>query len=124
MEKNKVVTILGILALLLFIFNIASCVNVYNHDSLRKKEMLRRLEIEEKMAKSAQESVSVSAKLKEIQEELDEEKAAHEATKKLLIQEKMIEVSLKEDLQKITKLNEALEQGLKKAPKTNKKAKK
>ena len=124
MDKNRVVIILVILILLLFISNIASCVNVSKQNVLRKKEMLQRMEIEEKMAKSAQENIGVSVKLKAIQKELDEEKVAHQATKKSLVQEQLIEKSLKEDLQKVTKLNEVLNEELKKVLLNSKKVNK
>lgn len=124
MDKNRVLIILAAVTLVLFIFNIASCANVYKQDSLRKKEMLQRMEIEERMSKAAQDNAISSEKLKGIQKELDDEVAAHQVTKKALIQEQLIDKSLKEDLQKVTKVNEALEEELKKALTTNKKAKK
>lgn len=124
MDKNRVLIILAAVTLVLFIFNIASCANVYKQDSLRKKEMLQRMEIEERMSKAAQDNAISSEKLKGIQKELDDEAAAHQVTKKALIQEQLIDKSLKEDLQKVTKVNEALEEELKKALSTNKKAKK
>ncbi len=123
MNKNRAIIILGVATLALVILNLASCANVYNQDSLRKKEILQRMETEEKISKSAQEGVILSQKLKTMQKELDDEVTAHQATKKALIQEQMIGQSLKEDLQKLTKLKEALEEELKKQS-TNKKAKK
>ena len=123
MDNNKTVIILGVSTLVLLIFSIASCANVYNKDYLRKKEMLQRMETEEKISKSAQESAACAQKLKTIQKDLDDEAAAHLATKKALIQEQMISQSLKDDLQKVTKLKEALEAELKKES-SNKKAKK
>jgi len=123
MDKNRVVIILGVSTLALLIFNIASCVNVYNQDSLRKKEMLQRMDIEEKMSKAAQESASSFEKLKALQKELDEETAAYQTAKKALVQEQLVGKSLKDDLQKVTKLKEALEEELKKIS-TNKKVKK
>jgi septal ring factor EnvC (AmiA/AmiB activator) len=123
MDRNRLVIILGALVLALFIFNIASCANAYSKDSLRKKEILQRMEIEEKISKSAQDSAILSQKLKAAQKELDDEIAAHQATKKALIQEQMIVQSLKDDLQKVNKLKEALEEELRKSS-SNKKAKK
>ena len=124
MDKNRVLIILSAVTLALFIFNIASCANVYKQDSLRKKEMLQRMETEEKMSRSVQDNAISSEKLKAIQKELDDEVEAHQVTKKALIQEQLVDKSLKEDLQKVTKLNEALEEQLKKALATSKRAKK
>jgi hypothetical protein len=86
--------------------------------------MLQRMEIEEKMSKAAQENASSGEKLKVLQKDLDDETAAHQATKKALIQEQMIGRSLKDDLQKVTKAKEALEEELKNVSTTRKKAKK
>jgi len=121
MDKNKLVVILAGLTLVLFIFNIGSCVSAYNQNSSRKKEMFQRLDLEEKMARSTQEN---AAKLNALEKQLDEEKASSEAVKKSLAQEQMINSSLKEDLQKITKAKDALEEEFKKATLTTKKAKK
>jgi len=120
MDKNKTLIILAVVTLVLLISNITSCVNVYNQDSLRKKEMLQRMDIEEKMSKSAQDNAALALKLKTIQKELNDEIAAHQATKKMLIQEQMIGESLKDDLQRVTKIKEALEEELNKKLKTNK----
>ena len=82
------------------------------------------MELEEKMAKAAQESAGAAVKLKELQKQLDDETANYQAAKKALTQEQMITSSLKEDLQKLTKAKEALEEELKKETTTIKKVKK
>ena len=124
MDKNKLVVILAILTLLLFIFNIGSCVSAYNQNSSRKKEMFQRMELEEKTAKLAQENAVSAAQLQALQKQLDEETSNYQAAKKDLTQEQMIASSLKEDLQKLTKAKDALEEEFKKATLTTKKAKK
>lgn len=124
MEKNKILIILAVIAIALLVLNIGSCINASNQDSLRKKEMLQRLEMEEKMTKLLQDNISSSGKLKEMQKQLDEAKDNLETAKKELAQEQLVTASLKEDLQRLTKAKDALEEELKKELGSSIKAKK
>jgi len=124
MDKNRIVIILAVLVVTLVIFNLGSCVNSYSQNSARKKEMFQRMELEEKAGKLALENANTAGKLKELQRQLDQETANHLATEKSLTQEQLINSSLKEDLQKLNKAKEALEEELKKQLAINKKAKK
>ena len=124
MFKNKPAIILGIAAFLLFILNISSCFNAYNQNAGRRKEMAQRMDLEEKMSKFTQEKAVLSAKLQATEKSQDEEKAADELTKKALAQEELVTQSLKDELQKVTKLKEALEENLKQAVAKSKKANK
>lgn len=124
MDKNKTVIILTISVLLLLVFNIGSCINAYSQNSGRKKEMFQRIDLEEKMARAAQESADANARLKGLQKQLDDEKSNFQAAKKALIQEQLVNDSLKEELQNLTKVKEALEEELKKHAANTKKAKK
>jgi len=114
MDKKRVVIILAVVAVLLLVLNIGSCVNVYNQNASRKKEMLQRMTLEEKTVTLIQDIAKSAAKLAAMQKELDAEKAGNEAAKKALAQEQMVTSSLKEDLQKLTKRNEVLESELNK----------
>lgn len=122
--KNKPFVILATIALLLFVLNIGSCVNSYNQRNLREKERFQRMDLEERMSKFNQEKAILTEKLKVKDKELDAEITSHQATKKALIQEQMVVSSLKDELQKVTKLKEALEEEIKKSLSSNKKAKK
>ncbi|MCX5706760.1 MAG: hypothetical protein NTW13_03755 [Candidatus Omnitrophica bacterium] len=124
MIKDRAIAILAILTLMLFVFNIGSCSNAYRQKVARDKEMAQRLDLEEKMGKFNQEKSSLSDKLKAKEKELEEEKVVCEATKKALAQEQLVGQSLKDELQKVTKLKEALEENLKEALVANKKSKK
>jgi|GEM_PF-5797555 len=124
MDKNRVVIILSGLALMLFVFNIGSCVNAHNQSSARKKEMFQRMELEEKSGKLALENANTAGKLKELQKQLEQEATANLETKKILAQEQLMNNSLKEDLQKLNKAKETLEEELRKQLAFNKKAKK
>lgn len=123
MDKNKIIIVLTVLVVVLFIFNIGSCVNAYSQNSNRKKEMFQRIELEEKSGKLALDNANAAGKLKELQKQLDQETAASLAAKQALTQEQLVNSSLKEDLQKLTDAKEDLEAELKKQL-ANKKAKK
>ena len=113
--KNKLILILGVLTLIFFITTVGSCGNYRVQKNARNKEMATRLDLEEKMAKSAQEKSVHEQKLSAATQAVEEEKVAHQATKKALLQEQLVNQSLKEELQKVSKLKEALEEDLKEA---------
>ena len=117
MPKDRLVVILAGLSLILFIFNIGSCISSYSQGSGRKKEMAQRMSLEEEMIKSTQEKAVLLKKL----EAKDEE---YQSTKKALAQEQLVGQSLKDELQKETKLEQVLREDLKEASEKNKKAKK
>ena len=122
--KNRIILILSILTVILFIGLISSCNNTYRQKLARDKEMSSRLDMEEKMGKFFQEKSIIDEKLKASQKELDEEKAAHQATGKALVQEQLVNISLKDELVKVTRFKEALEEDLKEALTAGKKSKK
>jgi len=122
--KSRIILILGVLTVIFFVSTIASCSNAGRQRSLREKEMVTRLDTEEKMSKFAQEKQALEAKLNAATQSLEEEKAAQGATKKALLQEQLVNQSLKDELQKVSKLKEALEEDLKEALASKAKAKK
>ena len=122
--KNRIILILSILTVILFIGLISSCNNTYRQKLARDKEMSSRLDMEEKMGKFSQEKSVIEEKLKASQKELDEEKAAHQATGKALMQEQLVNISLKDELVKVARHKETLEKDLKEALRDGKKSKK
>jgi len=121
--KNRAILILAILAGIFFIGTVGSCSNAYRQKIARDKEMATRLDLEEKMSKFTQEKQALEDKLNSLTQGLEEEKAAHQASKKVLLQEQLVNQSLKEELQKLVKLKEALEEDLKEALVTGKSTK-
>src|SRR3989338_9270210 len=93
--KNRIVLILSILTVILFIGLLSSCNNSYRQKLARDKEMSSRLDLEEKMGKFSSEKTAIEEKLKAAQKELTDESAAHHATKKALVQEQLVNQSLK-----------------------------
>jgi hypothetical protein len=113
--KNKLILILIVLTAIFFVITLGSCNNYRMQKLAHNKEMVTRLDLEEKMAKFIQERGSLEQKLSSATQGLEEEKAVHQATKKVLLQEQLVNQSLKEELEKVTKLKEKLEDDLKEA---------
>lgn len=118
--KNRIILVLFILNVILFIGAVSSCRNVQQYKSIQQEEIAKRLDAEEKLSKSVQEKSDLETKLNNLAKESEEEKAVHEVTKKALVQEQLNNQSLKEELEKLTKLKEALEENLKEALVTSK----
>lgn len=114
-KKMRLIFILGVISILFLIGMIASCNRALQNKVARDKEMITRLDLEEKMGKFMQDSSAITEKLSAIAGELEKERGAHEATQAILKQEQLVNASLKEELQKLTKIKEALEQDLKAA---------
>lgn len=113
--KDRLVIILAILTVIFFIFSVGSCTNAGRIKASRDREMAVRLDLEEKLSKFTQEKLGFEEKLKNLAQELEEDKAVHQATKKALLQEQLLNQSLQEELEKVIKLKEALEEDLKEA---------
>jgi len=122
--KSKPVLILSVLCVLLFVLNIGSCINAHSKASSYRKEMAQRFDVEEKIAKLSQEKALLTERLKAQENESLDDKVALEAAKKALLQEQLVCQTIKDDLQKLTKINESLELKLKESLKTVKKVKK
>ncbi len=113
--RNRIILILAVLSVILFIGAVSSCGSAYRQKVSRDREMAMRLDLEEKINKIAAEKTLLEEKLSAKEQELEEEKTAHEASKKALVQEQLVNQSLKDELQKVIKLKEALESDLKEA---------
>lgn len=113
--KNRLILILVIITVTSLIFGMGSCSEKRKLLGLRESEMSKRLDAEEKLSKFSQDKLVLEEKIKAKEKELQDEKAAHGATKKALTQEQLVNQSLKEELDKVTKLKEALEEDLKEA---------
>lgn len=109
--KNRVILILGILAIIFFMSTIRSC-NAERVLKITKADLDR-----EKAANwdSEQKTNELKKEKGILEKELIEAKAAYEAGRKALVQEQLINQSLKEELQKVTKLKDMLEEDLKEA---------
>ncbi len=100
MAKNSPTIILSIICAIFFITSINSCNGSLRQKRARDKEMAARLDAEEKLVKFSQERQEFDDRLKAKEDELAAERAAHQATKKALLQEQLVNNSLKEELAK------------------------
>lgn len=122
--KNRILIILTVLLTVFFFSTLSSCNSSMRQKSARDKEMAMRLALEERMNKFSQDKSTLEEKAKAKEKEAQELKDTLEITKKALVQEQLVNQSLKEDLGKVTKLKESLEENLKEALVTAKKSKK
>lgn len=111
--KNRVIIALAILTAIFFVATIGSCGSAGRMKSYRDKEMANRLDFEEKATKCVQEKTALQERLKNATQSLESEKTDHQITKKALLQEQLVNESLKEEVAKVTKLKEQLEADLK-----------
>lgn len=110
--KNRIILILTILMIIFFLMTIRSCSDVQKYRKAKDKETALRFEVEDKMIKFNQEKQGYEEKLKNLNQTLEEERTAHQ---KALLQEQLVSKSLREELEKVIKLKEALEEDLKEA---------
>jgi hypothetical protein len=121
--KNRIVIILAILSVVFFLGTLSSCSSAIRQKAAHDKEMVARLALEEKTSKYAQEKSVLEEKAKAKENQVQELKVALETVKKALVQDQLVSQSLKEELQKVTKLKETLEEQLKQAIVNGKKPK-
>lgn len=113
--KGRLVLILGITNLIFILFWLGSCNIERKVMAARDKEMNIRLEAEQKLDEFTKQKTGLDDKISKVEQELAQEKAELQANKKTLAQEQMISNSLKSELEKISRLKEALEEDLKEA---------
>lgn len=113
--KNRVILILAILTVIFFIGTVGSCSSARKQQKDLNEERATRFGLEEKITKFTQEKTALGTKLNNLSQELEKEKAEYQVTQKALLQEQLVSQNLKEELQKVTKLKEVLEDELKKA---------
>lgn len=109
--KNRIILILVILAMILFLGTLRSCTTVK-----RLKSALIELDKEKAVNWDTEQKTGELKKEKALlSKAIEETKAAHEVTKKALLEEQLVNQSLKDELEKVTKLQEKLEEDLKEA---------
>ena len=114
--KNRVILILAILTIIFLMGAVRSC-------STAKKLKMTLIELDKEKAVSwdSEQKMNELKKGKAaLAKELEDLKSENEATQKALLQEQLVSQSLKEELQKVTKLKETLEDDLKDALVKNK----
>jgi hypothetical protein len=100
MVKNNLNVLLVVVCGILVISNIQSCNTGLRSKRARDKEMVSRLEAEEKLAEFNRQKQDFEEKLKVKEQELVVERETHQVTKKALVQEQLVNNGLKEELAK------------------------
>ncbi|MFH1191529.1 MAG: hypothetical protein V1670_04970 [Candidatus Omnitrophota bacterium] len=110
--KNRIVIILAVFLVIFFFGTLSSCNSAMRQRAARDKEMSARLALEERTSKYVQEKAALEEKVKVKDSQVQELRVALEATSNALVQDQLVNQSLKEELQKVIKLKEALEEQL------------
>ena len=110
--KNRIILVLGVLAIVFFITSINSCQDAAKQKKIVNQEKLGRMELEEKTLNLSNRNSELEQKIAQLQETLNQQNATHQATQQTLTQEI---TRLKEELEKVTKLKDKLEEDLKEA---------
>jgi succinate dehydrogenase/fumarate reductase flavoprotein subunit len=113
--KNQLVLILGILCVLFLIVAVSSCQEKSRFKKAKEKEINLRFDVEEQLKKVMDEKAAFEAKAKQLAQALEQQKSLAETAQKALVQEQLVNTSLKNEIVKISRLKDALEEDLKNA---------
>lgn len=111
--KNRIILIVSTLCLIFFFWAIGVHSEIGKYKNNLQEEMRKRIEMEEQNTSFLKERSALQENVRQLASQIEEEKAAHQATKKALVQEQLVTDSLKEEVEKMTRLKEALEEDLK-----------
>lgn len=113
--KNRLAVILGILNVILLLVAVNSCSQYKKSIDVKGKAEVKSWEWEEKFNKVSGDKLLLEDAMKKFSQEMAQSKADVESAQKALLQEQLINKSLKGELEKLSKLKDALEQDLKNA---------
>ena len=111
--KTRAILILGILSAILLFSTISANFAANKCKADMQKELGGKIAAEEKLDAALKEKSNWQANIDNLQKQLDGERAAKEAGGKSLAQEQLVNQSLRDELEKVTKLKEKLEENLK-----------
>ncbi len=113
--KSRVILILAILSAIFFISAISSCNDARKWKKDRDSEKSTRFDLEERAQKFNAEKARLEDGYKKAEKAAADIKAELDRTKEALAQEQAANKNLAEELDKVTKLKETLEENLKEA---------
>lgn len=113
--KNRIVIILGILNVIFLLVAVNSCTQGKKCIDVKRREEIKRYDAEQELSKISNEKVSIEARIQKAEATLAEATATIETTQKALLQEQLVNKSLKTEIEKVSRLKDALEQDLKNA---------
>jgi len=118
--KGRVLLGLSLVSLIFIVSTVASCSKVGQLQKVRQQENERRFDAEANLDKLTKNMSANDQKLATLAQDLDSAKTELDTVKKTLLQEQLVNQSLKEELAKVNKLKETLEENLKEALVANK----
>lgn len=113
--KNRLVVVLGVCNIVFLLVAVQSCVQGKRYIAVKHNEEIKRYDAEKALNDVKQEKERLETALQKNEETLSQERADFEAAQKTLLQEQLINKSLKAEIDKLRKLNNALENDLKNA---------
>ncbi|MDD4908641.1 MAG: hypothetical protein PHJ00_06235 [Candidatus Omnitrophica bacterium] len=113
--KNRIILILGILTAIFFISTLNSCMDARRWKKDRDSEKSTRFDLEARAQKFESEKAAFEDRIRKLDKSADSIKAELEKTRETLLQYQAANKNLTEELEKVTKLKEALEENLKEA---------
>lgn len=113
--KSRIILILAILTVIFFIASINSCMDARRWKNDRDSEKSTRFDLEARAQKFDSEKGSLEDRIRKEEKILEDEKAELNKTKEALLQEQSTNKNLTEELEKVTRLKETLEDNLKEA---------
>jgi hypothetical protein len=113
--KNRIVIVLGILNVIFLLIAVNSCSQSRKCIDVKRREEIKRYDAERELNKVSNDKLAVEEKLQQAETSLSQVSVTAETAQKSLLQEQMINKSLKSEIEKISRLKDALEQDLKNA---------
>ena len=113
--KNRIVIILGILNVIFLLVAVDSCTKSKKCIDVKRKEEIMRYDAEKELNKVTGDKLAAEDKVHKVEASLAQANSVLETAQKALLQEQLINKSLKSEIEKLSKLNNALEEDLKNA---------
>jgi septal ring factor EnvC (AmiA/AmiB activator) len=113
--KSRTILILAILTAIFFISSMNSCMDARRWKKDRDSEKSTRFDLEARAQKFDSEKAGLEDRIRKSEKSLEDVRAELNKTKEALLQEQAQNKNLAVELEKMTKLKEALEENLKEA---------
>jgi hypothetical protein len=113
--KNRIVIVLGILNVIFMLIAVNSCSQSKKCIDAKHKEEIMRYDAQQELNKISRDKLSIEEKMRLAETSLSQATAAAETAQKALLQEQLVNKSLKVEIEKVSRLKDALEQDLKNA---------
>ncbi|MFQ5680537.1 MAG: hypothetical protein ACE5GG_00560 [Candidatus Omnitrophota bacterium] len=113
--KNRIILVLGILCVILFFWAVGATRGFLKQKGLSQEEIRTRLEVEEENINLSKERSLLSAKAKQLGLDLQKQATEYQQTKDLLEKQRKESDRLREEMERLSRFKQALEENLKDA---------